>query len=99
MNSPIIIIASQSLSIGHLTSEMAAKSSQERHPPHLIVGEPPPSPKKVVEDLKAELEIKWCSQANTDMSLLMKLKQPASERAKPNQPWYAKFQKRKRRGD
>jgi len=87
---PLIIISSQSLACGCLLVDAMMKTHAEKEAPHLIIGEALPSPEKILMELK----LKWQEPIKIDARLL---KESSYERANPNQPWYAKFQKRRRR--
>jgi hypothetical protein len=86
---PLIIIFSQSLACGCLIVDAMMRSRAERDAPHLILGEPVPSP----DEILMELKLKWQEPVSIDCRLL---RETAYERANPNQPWYAKFEKRRR---
>jgi len=86
MNPPIII-TSQALACGAMIADSMMRSASEKQTPHLIVcEEPPPDPIKIVLEFRCE---------KLDPRFL-KLKESAWQRANPNQPWYSKFQKRRR---
>ena len=87
---PMIIISSQSLACGCLIAEAMMSSAAEKETPHLIIGEALPS----LENILMEFKIKWQEPTNIDARLM---KESSYERANPNQPWYAKFQNRRRR--
>ena len=87
---PIIFVTSQSLACGSVLAESAMLTKAEKETPHLVIGEAPQPPEKTVMELKLRL----LKPIYIDTWML---KQSAYERANPNQPWYAKFQKRRGR--
>jgi hypothetical protein len=86
---PLIIISSQSLACGCLLAEAVMRTNAEKEAPHLIIGKALPSPEKILMEFKLKYQ--------EPIRLDPRLKENYYERANPNQPWYAKLQKKRRR--
>lgn len=85
MPKPIIILSSGAADCGCLIARALLDSQS-----HLIVGQTPKLPDPmVIESFKDQFQ--------PSLENFIHLKQSAHERANPNQPWYAKFQKKRRR--
>lgn len=84
-----IIISSQSLACGCLLAYAVARTSAEKSAAHLVIGQALPRPEKILMEFKLH-----CPEP---ISPWLVRKVNYCDRAFPNQPWYAKRDKRRRR--
>lgn len=90
MKTQIILISSQSLACGCLLAESVVSNQMRPGAPLVMITERP----FWTDPVKIAVEIRRAEGPSLNPLLL---RQSAYERANPNQPWYARFEKRRRR--
>lgn len=89
-------ILPSTLACGIATTEMIARTRAEKQPPHLVV-DPGAKPAAPSDFLVKPMAFTSGFFDYTDTEWLP-LRTTAAERSKPNQPWYSKFEGRRKRG-